>query len=211
MNDNTQLKRLADLGTATVYEAFGQQGLLDLPLTRIIPGSRAAGPALTVILGQNDNLMVHACIEHIRPGDVVVLAMPEPAPVAVVGDLIATQILAHGAAAVLTNAAVRDVEELQEVGLPIWSRFVRVRGAAKSDAGGINVPVIIGGCIIQPGDIVVLDADGAVAVRSGEVDMVLEKAEARAAKEEDLRPRYAAGELSYDLHGLRPGLEASDG
>lgn len=209
MND-TQLKRLADLGTATVYEAFDQQGLIDLPLTRILSGSRAAGPARTVLLGQNDNLMVHACIEHIRPGDVVVLAMPEPAPVAVVGDLLATQILAHGAAAVLTNAAVRDVEELQEVGLPIWARFVRVRGATKTEAGAINVPVIMGGCIIQPEDIVVLDADGAVAVRSGEVDKVLEKAEARAAKEEGLRPRYAAGELSFDIHGLRPDVETNN-
>lgn len=209
MNE-THLKRLANLGTATVYEAFGQQGLIDLPLTQIIPGSRAAGPARTVLLGQDDNLMVHACIEHIRPGDVVVLAMPEPAPVAVVGDLLATQIQAHGASAVLTNAAVRDVEELQEVGLPVWSRFVRVRGAAKTNAGGIDVPMIIGGCIIQPGDIVVLDADGAVAVRLGEVDNVLEKAEARAAREEALRPRYAAGELSYDIHGLRPDVEANN-
>jgi 4-hydroxy-4-methyl-2-oxoglutarate aldolase len=210
MNE-AKLKRLADLGTATVYEAFGQQGLIDLPLNQIIPGSRAAGPARTVLLGQGDNLMVHACIEHIQPGDVVILAMPEPTAVAVVGDLIATQIQAHGAAAVLTNAAVRDVEELQEVGLPIWARFVRVRGATKTTDGGINVPVIMGGCIIQPEDVIVLDADGAAAIRSGEVDKVLEKAEARATKEESLRPRYAAGELSYDIHGLRPGGEANNG
>jgi 4-hydroxy-4-methyl-2-oxoglutarate aldolase len=198
-----QLKRLAMLGTATVYEASGRLGLIDMPLISVIPGSRASGPARTVLCGQNDNLMVHACIEHIRPGEVVVLAMPEPAPVALIGDLLVTQMMAHGAAAVLTNAAVRDIEELEELGLPIWTRYVRVRGATKSGGGRLNVPVTIGGSLIHPGDIVILDRDGSVSVRVDQVESVLQKAEARAAKEEALRPRYAAGELSYDLHGFR--------
>lgn len=206
MNE-TQLKRLADLGTATVYEASGRLGLIDLPLISVVPGSRVAGPARTVLCGQNDNLMVHACIENIRPGEVVVLAMPEPAPVAVIGDLLATQMKAHGAAAVLTNSAVRDIEELEELGLPIWTRYVRVRGASKSEVGRLNVPVTVGGNLIEPGDIVVLDADGAVSVRRDQLEAVLQKAEARAAREEAMRPRYAAGELSYDLHGFREQVE----
>jgi 4-hydroxy-4-methyl-2-oxoglutarate aldolase len=206
MNEK-QLERLAELGTATVYEASGRLGLIDLPLIRVVPRSRVAGPARTVLCGQNDNLMVHACIEHIRPGEVVVLAMPEPAPVALIGDLLVTQMMARGAAAVLTNASVRDIEELEELGLPIWTRYVRVRGASKSEVGRLNVPVTVGGTLVHPGDIVVLDADGAVSIRSDQLELVLEKAEARAAREEALRPRYAAGELSYDMYGFREYVE----
>ena len=79
-----QLQRLGELGVATVYEASGREGLIDVPLIQLIPGNRVAGPARTVLCGQDDNLMVHAVIEQIQSGDVVVLSMPDPAPVALV-------------------------------------------------------------------------------------------------------------------------------
>jgi 4-hydroxy-4-methyl-2-oxoglutarate aldolase len=65
-----ELKRLGELGVATVYEASGQEGLIDVPLIQLLPGSRVAGPARIVLCGQDDNLMVHAVIEQIQPGDV---------------------------------------------------------------------------------------------------------------------------------------------
>ena len=83
--------------------------------------------------------MVHAVIEQIQPGEVLVLSMPEPAPVALVGELLATQVKVRGAAAILVDAAVRDVEELVQLGLPIWARFVRVKGATKAKVGEVNV------------------------------------------------------------------------
>ena len=76
--------RLSELGVATVYEASGREGLIDLPLIQLIPGSHAAGPARTVMCGQGDNLMVHAVIEQIQPGEILVMSMPEPNPVALV-------------------------------------------------------------------------------------------------------------------------------
>ena len=85
--------------------------------------------------------MVHAVMAAIEPGEVLVLTMPEPAPVALVGELLATQAAARGAAALLVDAAVRDVEELASMGLPIWARWVRVRGATKTAVGAIDVPV----------------------------------------------------------------------
>jgi 4-hydroxy-4-methyl-2-oxoglutarate aldolase len=161
---NQQLTRLAELGVATVYEASGREGLIDIPLSQLLPGSRIAGPARTVMCGQDDNLMVHAIIEHIQPGEVLVLAMPESAPVALIGELLATQAKVRGAAAILVDAAVRDVEELVRLGLPIWARYVRVKGATKTEIGQLNVLVRVGGTGISPGDIVVLDADGVVNV-----------------------------------------------
>ncbi|HZT44921.1 MAG TPA: 4-carboxy-4-hydroxy-2-oxoadipate aldolase/oxaloacetate decarboxylase, partial [Gaiellaceae bacterium] len=132
---------LARLGSATVHEAAGRSQIVDLDLVQVIPGSRAAGPARTVRCGQDDNLMVHAAMDRVKAGDVLVLTMPEPRPVALVGELLATQARVQGAAAMLVDASVRDVEELVELGLPMWARWVHVHGAAKEAVGSIGDPV----------------------------------------------------------------------
>ena len=198
---------LARLGTATVYEAAGRKGLVDLDLHRIVPGSRAAGPARPVLCGQADNLMVHAAIAHARPGDVLVLTMPVPRPVALVGDLLATQAKARGVAGLLIDGSVRDVEELVEIGLPIWARWIRVRGATKDIPGTIDEPVTVGGARISAGDLVVLAADGAAVVAQERVEEVLAAARAREEKERVKRAKLQAGELSYDLDNLRARVE----
>jgi 4-hydroxy-4-methyl-2-oxoglutarate aldolase len=136
----TDFSELATLGVATLYEASGKAGLIDIPLHQLIGRSRVAGPARTVRCGQDDNLMVHAAIERIRPGDIVVLTMPEPRPIALVGDLLATQMIAAGAAGVLVDAAVRDADDLATLGLPIWARWIRVRGATKTVVGELDGP-----------------------------------------------------------------------
>jgi 4-hydroxy-4-methyl-2-oxoglutarate aldolase len=202
-----ELARLSELGVATIYEASGRQGLIDTPLIQLLPGSRVAGPARTVLCGQDDNLMVHAAVEQIQPGDVLVLSMPEPAPVALIGELLATQVKVRGAAGILVDAAVRDVEELVELGLPIWTRFVRVRGATKTKLGQLNATVSVGGAQVSPSDVLVLDADGAVCVQRERVTEVLRASEARLEKEAHLREKLLAGALSYDLHGLREVVE----
>jgi 4-hydroxy-4-methyl-2-oxoglutarate aldolase len=199
--------RLSELGVATVYEASGREGLIDLPLIQLIPGSRTAGLARTVLCGQDDNLMVHAAIEQIQPGEILVLTMPEPRPVALIGELLATQVRVRRAAAILVNAAVRDVEELVKLGLPIWTRYIRVRGATKTILGELNVPVSVGETRISPGDIIVLDADGGVCIRPERLDDVFKAAESRQDREARLREKLFAGETSYDLHGLRDYVE----
>jgi 4-hydroxy-4-methyl-2-oxoglutarate aldolase len=207
MTNKQQLTRLAELGVATVYEAAGREGLIDLSLIQLLPDSHIAGPARTIRCGQDDNLMVHAIILQIQPGEVLVLTMPNPTPVSLIGELLATQAKVRGAAAMLVDAAVRDVEELVELGLPIWARYVRVRGATKMEIGQLNIPVTVGDTRISPGDIVVLDADGAVCVKQERLEEVLEQAEARLEREVQMRARLEAGEMSYDLHGLREYIE----
>ena len=199
-------EEFARLGSATVYEAGGQGGYVDADLVQVIPGSRAAGTARTVRCGQDDNLMVHAVMAQVQPGEVIVLSMPEPRAVALVGELLATQAKVHGAAAMLIDASVRDVEELAQVGLPIWARWVRIRGAAKDVAGTIGEPVIVGGARIRQGDVVVLDADGAAVVEHERMDEVLEASRQRAEDERSKRVSFEAGALSIDLTGLRERL-----
>jgi 4-hydroxy-4-methyl-2-oxoglutarate aldolase len=202
--EEMRVSEFARLGVATVYEAAGRRGLIDADLVQLVPGSRCAGPARPVLCGQGDNLAVHAVMSELQSGEVLVLAMPEPTPVAVLGDLLATQAKVHGAAGVLVDAAVRDAEELAGMGLPIWARWVRVRGATKTHHGWLNVPVTIGGAEIRPGDIVVMDADGACVVAAEREDEVLRAALAREEKERVKREQLQAGALSYDLDGLRP-------
>ena len=201
---------LAELGVATVYEAAGRRGLIDVQLTQLIPGSRVAGPARTVRCGQGDNLMVHAVLGRAQPGEVLVLTMPRPEPVALVGDLLATQAKVRGIAALLVDAAVRDVDELAELGLPIWARYVRVRGAEKAEVGTIDEPVAIGGTVIRVGDVVVLDADGAVVVERGRLPEVLQAARARSDQESEKRAELQNGALTYDLYGLRDLVERKE-
>ena len=203
------MSELADLGVATVYEASGREGLIDLDLHQLIPGSRAAGPARTVRCGQGDNLMVHAAMDRARPGDVLVLTMPEPEPVALVGDLLVTQARQRGVAALLVDAAVRDAADLRQLGVPVWARWIRVRGATKTEVGTVDEPVEVGGAEIRPGDHVVLDADGVVVVRHERVDEVLAAARERLEAERVKRAKLQDGALSYDLDGLRARVEGS--
>ena len=203
----TDYPAFARLGVATVHEAAGRTGVVDLPLTQVVPGSRAAGPARTALCAPGDNTMVHAAVAHADAGDILVLTSSGPGPVALVGELLATQAQARGVAGILVDGAVRDLDELAAIGLPIWARFVRAQGATKGEVGKLDVPVVIGGAAIRPGDLVVLDCDGAMALPAERVDEVLPLALERAERERALRERYAAGELSYDLNGLRQIVE----
>ena len=198
---------LAELGSATVHEAAGRSQVVDVDLVQVVPGSRAAGPARTVRCSQDDNLMVHAAVAEAEPGEVLVLTMPEPRPIALVGDLLATQMKGRGVAAVLVDAAVRDVAELRGLGLPIWAHWVRVSGADKKVPGAIGEPVVVGGATIRQGDVLVLDADGVAVVEQERVADVLEAARTREASEIDKRAKLREGALSYDLDDLRSLVE----
>ena len=201
------MTELAELGSATVYEASGREGLVDLDLHQVIPGSRAAGPARIARCGQGDNLIVHAVLDRAQPGEVLVLTMPDPEPVALIGELLLTQAKGRGVAALLVDAAVRDVTELRELGVPVWARWIRVRGATKTGVGELDVPVEVGGARIEPGDTLVLDEDGVVVVRRDRVDEVLAASRKRLEMERVKRAKLEAGELSYDLDGLRARVE----
>ena len=201
-------KELAEAGVATVYEAYGRRGLLDVDLFPVAPGRSVAGPARIALCGQDDNRAVHEVMAHVQPGEILVLTMPEARPVALFGDLLATQALTAGAAGVLVNAAVRDSADLAQLSMPVWARWRRATGATKDSRGSVNVPVTIGGTEIAPGDVLVLDDDGATAITASDVDSAIVAVRERIAKEDGLRKRWATGELSYDAYGMRAKDEA---
>ncbi len=195
--------RFAQLGVSTVYEASGRQGLIDLPLERLIVGSSVAGLARTVSCAQGDNLSMHAVLATVQPGEILVLTMPIAEPVALVGDLLATQAKQKGVAGMLINAGIRDADELRQLGLPIWARFIRSKGATRDQIGIIGQPIELGGATICTGDLLVLDGDGAVVVAIAQVESVLKAAEQRFEREASLKTRFLAGEISIDVYNLR--------
>jgi 4-hydroxy-4-methyl-2-oxoglutarate aldolase len=197
----------AAYGVSTMFEANGRTGLVDLDLIAHLPEAKVAGRARTVLCGQDDNLMVPAAIAAVRPGEILVMRMPESRPVSLLGELLATQCVARGVAAVLVDAAIRDAVAIRELGLPVWSRYVRARSASKTHVGALDVPLEMGGTSIAPGDLIVLDGDGAIAIEAERIDEVVAAAAKRDAAEVLKRARYLKGELSYDLDGLRALVE----
>ena len=203
----TDYAALARLGVATVHEAAGRTGIIDLELTQVVPGSRVAGPARIAVCAPGDNTMVHAVIAHAQPGDVLVLTSARPTSHAFIGELLATQAQKQGVAGILVDAAVRDFDELAAIGLPIWARWVRAQGATKGEVGELDALAILGGTEIRPGDLIVMDCDGAMALPAARIDEVLPLALEREKREAEMRQRYAAGELSYDVQGIRKLIE----
>ena len=188
-----------------MHEAQGRTGLVDLPLVQVVPGSRVAGRARTALCGNGDNLMVHAAVAHAEPGDVLVLTMPEPTPVALIGELLATQAIDQGVAAMLVDAAVRDVEELRELGLPS-GRATSGRRATKEHVGELDTPVVVGGTRIAPETSSCSTPTAPSSSRpTGWTTSPARRASR--ARERASRTRYAAGERSYDVNDLRRLVE----
>jgi 4-hydroxy-4-methyl-2-oxoglutarate aldolase len=169
---------LAGLGVATVHEAIGRAGYLGPGLRPIQDGSRAG---VTTASPSTDGMF---------------------------GELLATSLAARGVRGLVIEAGVRDVAELRAMGFPVWSAAVSAQGTVKETAGAVNVPVSVGGQIVRPGDAIIADDDGVVCVPRGDVRAALAAAQARVAKEEQVRQALAGGQLGLDLYGLREKLAA---
>jgi 4-hydroxy-4-methyl-2-oxoglutarate aldolase len=206
--DHSAVDGLAVLGTATVHEAIGRRGFAGPQLRPIQQGTRLAGTAVTVSSHPGDNLMIHAAVEVCEEGDVLVVASTAPSTHGVFGELLASSLMARGVRALVTDAGVRDTAELREIGFAVWSQHVSCQGTVKASAGSVNVPVVLGHVVVNPGDVVCGDDDGVVVVARDEAAWALERSRERAAREDATRARLAAGELGVDVYGLRATLEA---
>ena len=197
---------LGALGTATVHEAIGRRGFAGPDLRPIQQGMRLAGPAVTVSCHPGDNLMVHAAVEVCQVDDVLVVTTTAPSTHGMFGELLATSLMARGVRALVIDAGVRDTAELRELRFAVWARHVSCEGTVKASPGSVNVPVVLGGVLVSPGDVVCADDDGVVVVPGGEADWALDQGRQRVAREDATRARLAAGELGVDIYGLRTVL-----
>jgi 4-hydroxy-4-methyl-2-oxoglutarate aldolase len=161
---------------------------------------------VTVSCQAGDNLMVHAAVEVCRAGDILVVVTTSPSTDGMLGELLATSLAAHGVVGVVLDAGVRDVAALRTMRFPVWARAVSPQGTVKASPGSVNVPVVCGGQLVSPGDVVVADDDGVVVVARADADVVLAAARRREEAETAKRARLAAGELGVDMYNLRPLL-----
>ena len=204
--DAGDIARLGAHGVATVHEAQGKTGLLAPYMRPIYAGARVSGSAVTVLCGAGDNLMVHAALAVVQPGDVLVVATTPESAHGMFGGLLAESCRAHGVAGLVIDAGVRDTAEITALGFPIWSKAISAQGTTKASAGTVNLPIVCAGAPVNPGDVVIGDADGVVVVPRESASSVAAAADQRADKEARTRERLRAGELGLDIYGLRDVL-----
>ena len=205
--DADLVKRLGALGVATVHEAYGRSGLMKPYLRPLWQGGEAAGTAVTVLAHPGDNWMIHVAVEQCQPGDILVVGCSADNTDGMFGDLLATSLMARGVRGLVIDAGVRDAKSLREMGFPVWSKAVSAKGTVKATPGSVNVPVVCAGINVMPGDAVIADDDGVVAVSRQDAAEVVLRGEKRHADEEAKRKQLAAGVLGLDMYNMREPLK----
>ncbi len=169
--------RMERLTTADLGDAMDRMGVVHSAIRPLWKGARFQGRALTVWTRAGDNLFVHAALDRLSPGDVLVVNGEGDETRALLGDRMVTKARDQGAVGIVVDGAIRDADALEALGLPVFARAVTPAGPYKHGPGQLNVPVALGGVVVRPGDIVCGDGDGVVVVPPERLLEIIQRAE----------------------------------
>jgi 4-hydroxy-4-methyl-2-oxoglutarate aldolase len=213
--DPAAIEALRGFGSSDVHEALGPdrgvRALMGTEMRALNRGVRAVGQAMTAEDAPGNNLMMHAALRLAGPGQILVLTCGggSGARGALWGELAARVATRNGVAGVIVDGNIRDTAELVAMDFPIWSTAISPLRSDKREGGCVNMPVICAGVRVDPGDLIVADADGVVVVRPDEVAAVVAAAGRRKAREAAFRDGIARGDALFDLLGLATALDAA--
>jgi regulator of RNase E activity RraA len=172
--DESVLERLRPHSVANLGDALDRLNILDGGIVPIWPGAKAVGVALPVLTVAGDNKAVIAALDHIQPGDFLVVNAFGYAGRAIIGDNLAQRFDLFGAVGAIVDGYVRDRDIIEELRFPVFARGLTPAGPFKNGPGAIGEAVAIGGVVIHPGDIVAADSDGVIVIPPHRIDEVLE-------------------------------------
>jgi RraA family protein len=187
------IKALAAMVTAHLSDNMNRMVAGGAALRPMHRGGKLCGPAFTVKVAPGDNLMVHKAIDVAAAGDVIVVDAGGEVTHAIIGDIMTSHAEKRGVAGFVVHGAIRDAAEIGARRFPVYARGVTHRGPYKNGPGEINAPVALDGMVVHPGDIIVGDADGVVAVPLAQAEEILALAQAQLAKETAMLKAIAAG------------------
>lgn len=202
------IDELGRLGVATIHEAMGKLNLADPAVKLRCPGKSCAGPAVTVSMRAADNLLVHKATTLVKPGDILVIDACGYTKGGLWGEMLSRVAQAVGIKGVMIDGAIRDLEQIQKIDVPVWSRAVHAGGTDKNAVGTINTPIVFAGTAVNPGDIVVGDADGIVVVPAARAEEVMRLSQAREQKEDAMKEKISQGKTLFELMHLEPAFDA---
>lgn len=193
---------LAEFGTSTVYEAAGKMGDMSPAIRSIVPGVKLAGVASTLRIWPGDTLGVLQAVDRAKAGSVLVIDAGGTERAAVWGGTSSIACMKRGVRGCVTNGSVRDVDEMVEMRFPVFAAGVCPRGTQKFHPGWPGIPVSVGDCVVNNGDIILGDSDGVLVLPMKGADVVLEKAREQDAKQREREARVRNGEELCVVLGL---------
>ena len=212
-SDPALIARAAQFGVADLHESLGavagRMSLMSPQMRPIAPGQHLCGPAVTAWNYPGDNLMIHAALNVARAGDVLVFTNGGSAQGALWGDVACGFAVKQGIAGAVVHGACRDTDAIRALGFPVWSTTISVEHPEKRGPGAVNVPTVVDGVLVEPGDIIAADADGVLVIPRALLAYTVARVEARAEAERGFRSRIAAGERLIDILGMQAVIEAA--
>lgn len=196
-----QLISISKFSAATVHEALGKLGELPSAIKPISPSMKVCGPAYPIKTIGCNNMLLHRAYAYAKPGDVLIADCSDFYEAGYWGDLMSLGAKTQGIAGLVIDGCVRDADDIEAMGFPVFSRGLCIKGTGNESIGTLNESIKIGNCTIHPGDIVLADRDGVVVIPLDRIDEAIEKSIAREAKEERTREGLHAGKTSLQIYG----------